>query len=58
MKRVARPDAGQHAIVVEPVLGVIQVELAVLGVAVHVQHARVAVRILPIVRKTICTTAL
>ena len=49
MKRVARPDAGQHAIVVEPVLGVIQVELAVLGVAV---------RILPIVRKTICTTAL
>jgi hypothetical protein len=47
MKRVARPDAREHTVVVEPVVGVIQVELAVVGVAVHIQNATVAVRVLP-----------
>ena len=47
MKRVARPDSGKNAVVVEPVIGVVQVELAVRGVAVEIQNAPVAVRVLP-----------
>jgi len=47
MKRLARPDTHEHAVVVEPVVGIVQVEFAVIGVAVDVQNAAVAVRVLP-----------
>lgn len=47
MKRVARTDPGEHTVVVEPVVGIVQVELAVVRVAVDVQHAAVTVRVLP-----------
>ena len=57
-KRVARPDTGEHAVVVELVVGIVQVELAVVGVTVHVDDTTVAVRVLPKnVRKVISTTA-
>jgi len=47
MKRLARPDTHEHAVVVEPVVGIVQVEFAVIGVAEDVQNAAVAVRVLP-----------
>ena len=57
-KRVARADTGEDAVVVEPVVGIVQVELAVLSVAVQVHDATVAVRVQPRnVRKVICATA-
>lgn len=56
-KRVARADASENAVVVEPVVGIVQVELAVLGLAVQVHDATVAVRVQPRnVRKAIYAT--
>ena len=58
MTRVAAADPGENAVVVEPVVGIVQVELAVFSVAVQVHDATVAVRVLPRnVRKVVCATA-
>jgi len=46
MKRLARPDTHEHAVDVEPA-GIAQAEPAATGVAVDVQNAAVAVRVLP-----------
>ena len=42
---LSRPDASEHTEGVEPVVGIVQVELAVAGIAVDVHHAAVAVRV-------------
>jgi len=47
MTKIARPDASEHTVVVEPVVSPVQVQLAVRGVTVHVDHVRVAVRVQP-----------
>ena len=57
MTRVAAADTGQDAVVVEPVVGIVQVELAILRVAVQIHDATVVVRVQPRnVRKAICAT--
>lgn len=47
IKRVAGPNTGKHTIVIEPIVGIVQVELAVLGVAVEIHDAAIAVRVQP-----------
>ena len=55
---LARPDTSQDAVVIEPVVGIIQIELAVLRVTVQIHDAPVAIRVLPRnVRKVIYATA-
>ena len=57
IKRFARADASEDAVVVEPVVGIVQVQLAILRVTVQIDDATVTVRVLPRnVQKAICAT--
>ena len=59
IKRVATANTGENAVVVEPVVRIIQVELAILRVAVQIDDATVAVRVQPRnVQKAVCATIL
>ncbi len=47
MKKIARPDTSQDTVVIKPVLGIVQVQLAIRGIAVQIHHAVFTVRVLP-----------